>query len=125
MSDEDLLINVEEEQPQEETILPKFTVGAVAFPAEDDNMDFRFQANVPEKPDVMDWLTFLFLARHKIDSLYTSCLEQAVDAYLELREGVGAEVAKMDIESFIANRVTQGYEDENSLGLRNVDDSEE
>ncbi len=125
MNDDNLVIkpHVEEE---EERAAPLFTVASAAYAVTEeggsDEMDFRFEARTPIKNlNVMDWLTFLFLTRNKMETLYSNALEQSVIAYCELRDGVGADIAKIDIESYLATRVAQDYEDENTAGLREIE----
>lgn len=123
MSDKDLVIDVSEKDTTPQRI-PMFTVASAVYPMEDgstEDLDFQFQAKVPKHPNIMDWITFLYLTKTKVDKIYNAALEQAVNAYLELREGVSREAAQADLESFLSARI----EEENVLGLRDVDDDED
>jgi hypothetical protein len=121
--------NVEEEkhnspQDTEQLRLPLYTAVCAAYPEDQGSLSFEFRAAVPEKPDVMSWLTFLFLSRHKLDSIYTAALEQAMHAYLEIRPESGIETAKEDIEAYLVARVAS-FEQEASEGIRIEDEDDE
>lgn len=128
MSDEDLLIDVNEDDLKRR--IPLFTVASAVYPmdeksnGEQSDLDFKFQITTPKSPNIMDWMTFLFLTKMKVDDLYNAAIEEAVKAYLELREDVTEDVAQADLESYIAARVATSFEEENILGLRDVEDDD-
>lgn len=128
MSDEDLLIDVNESDPERR--VPMFTITSAVylmdetFDGEQSDLDFKFQATTPKSPNIMDWMTFLFLTKMKLDDLYKAALSEAVKAYLELREDVTEDVAYADLENYLAGRVSTSFEGENVLGLRDVEDDD-
>ena len=124
MSDEDLLINVNKEA--DEAVVPKtrYAMVAATTPRINGDLDFDFRVLLPEETQIMEFLSFLFLVRAKVDVLYRENLENAINAYLDLREGVGADAARADIESYLAATIT--VEDVNNpAGLRDVEDDED
>lgn len=124
MTEEGMLINPEEEQ--KEVAVPLYSIAAAAYSSDEEgNLDFKFQAVLPKNADVMEWLGFLFLTRKKVDEIYQGELEKAVVAYVELKEEVGMDAARADIESYLFAKISEGYEGDNTLGLRDVEDEEE